>query len=246
MPEGGSITIDTSAVTAGDGVPGIPSYIPAGQYVLLRVSDTGTGIPPEIRDKIFEPFFTTKERGKGTGLGLSMVYGVVSEHKGYIAVQSTVKEGTVFNVYLPVSHRVVQIEKGQAPFSVEGHETVLVVDDEEAILNFIKESLEVYGYNVLATSDPADALELFKKAPDNISLVITDIVMPLMNGRELAKEMRTIKPGVRILEISGYTGYVEESADKSEGFVQKPFESLYLLSTVRKILDTKGAGLDRR
>ncbi len=246
MPEGGSIIIDTSVVISGDGVLSIPSYIPAGQYVLLRVSDTGIGIPQEIRDKIFEPFFTTKERGKGTGLGLSMVYGVVSEHKGYITVQSAVKEGTVFNVYLPVSHRVVRIEKGQAPFSVEGHETVLVVDDEEAILNFIKESLEVYGYNVLATSDPVDALDMFKKAPNNISLVITDIVMPLMNGRELAKEMRAIKPGVRILEISGYTGYVEEGADKSEGFVQKPFESLYLLSTVRKILDTKGAGADRR
>jgi signal transduction histidine kinase/CheY-like chemotaxis protein len=239
MPDGGSITIDTSAVTAGEGAPDIPSYIPAGQYVLLRVSDTGIGIPEEIRNKIFEPFFTTKERGKGTGLGLSMVYGVVSEHKGYITVQSTLKEGTVFNVFLPVSHRVMKIEKGQAPFSVEGHETVLVVDDEEAILNFIKESLEVYGYNVLATGDPVDALDMFKKAPDNISLVITDIVMPLMNGRELAKEMRAIKPGVRILEISGYTGYVEEGADKSEGFVQKPFESLYLLSTVRKILDTK-------
>jgi two-component system cell cycle sensor histidine kinase/response regulator CckA len=239
MPEGGSITIDTSAVTAGEGAPAIPSYVPAGQYVLLRVSDTGIGIPEEIRNKIFEPFFTTKERGKGTGLGLSMVYGVVSEHKGYITVQSTLKEGTVFNVFLPVSSRVMKIEKGQAPYSVEGHETVLVVDDEEAILNFIKESLEVYGYNVLATGDPLDALDMFKKAPDNISLVITDIMMPLMNGRELAKEMRTIKPGVRILEISGYTGYVEEGADKSEGFVQKPFESLYLLSTVRKILDTK-------
>ena len=239
MPEGGSITIDTSTVTAGEGAPDIPSYIPAGQYVLLRVSDTGIGIPEEIRNKIFEPFFTTKERGKGTGLGLSMVYGVVSEHKGYIAVQSALKEGTVFNVFLPVSHRVMKIEKGQAPYSVEGHETVLVVDYEEAIMNFIKESLEVYGYNVLATGDPVDALDMFKKAPDNISLVITDIVMPLMNGKELAREMRAIKPGVRILEISGYTGYVEEGADKSEGFVQKPFESLYLLSTVRKILDTK-------
>ncbi len=246
MPEGGSIIIDTSAVTSGEGAPGIPSYIPAGQYVLLRVSDTGIGIPQEIRDKIFEPFFTTKERGKGTGLGLSMVYGVVSGHKGYITVQSTLNEGTAFNVYLPASHKVVRIEKGRAPYSVEGHETVLVVDDEEAILNFIKESLEVYGYSVLATSDPVDALDMFKKAPDNISLVITDIVMPLMNGRELAKEMRAIKPGVRILEISGYTGYVEDGADKSEGFVQKPFESLYLLSTVRKILDAKGTNVDRR
>src|SRR3990172_8774449 len=241
MPEGGSITIDTGTVTAGEGAPDIPSYIPAGQYVLLRVSDTGIGIPEEIRNKIFEPFFTTKERGKGTGLGLSMVYGVVSEHKGYIAVQSVLKKGTVVNVYLPVSHKAIQSEKGRAPFAVEGHETVLVVDDEEAILNFIKESLEIYGYTVYATTNPVDALDMFKKAPDNISLVITDIVMPLMNGKELGKELRAIKPGVRILEISGYTGYVEDgSGDKSEGFVQKPFESLYLLSTVRKILDTKG------
>ncbi len=246
MPEGGRILIETNAVVSGDGTSDMPSYIPAGQYVLLKVSDTGMGIPQEIREKIFEPFFTTKERGKGTGLGLSMVYGVVSEHKGYITVQSVLKEGTAFNVYLPVSQRVVQIEKGQTPYSVEGHETVLVVDDEEAILNFIKESLEIYGYNVLATTDPVDALDMFKKAPDNISLVITDIVMPLMNGRELAKEMKAIKPGVRILEISGYTGYVDEGEDKSTGFVQKPFESLYLLSTVRKILDTKGASPDRR
>ncbi len=240
MPDGGRIIIETSAVTAGDGAPGIPPYIPAGKYVLLRVSDTGIGISDEIRDKIFEPFFTTKERGKGTGLGLSMVYGVVSEHKGYITVQSALRVGTVFNVFLPASHKAVQNEKGRAPYSVEGHETVLIVDDEENVLNFMKESLEIYGYNVLATSSPVDALDMFKKAPDNISLVITDIVMPLMNGKELAKEMRTIKPGVRILEISGYTGYVEEgSGDRSTGFVQKPFESLYLLSTVRKILDTK-------
>src|SRR3990172_9256309 len=239
MPDGGRILIETSAVIAGEGAPGIPPYIPAGQYVLLRVSDTGIGIPEEIRNKIFEPFFTTKERGKGTGLGLSMVYGVVTEHKGYIVVQSVLQEGTVFSVFLPASHKAVRMEKGRAPYSVEGHETVLVVDDEEAVLNFMKESLEIYGYTVLATSNPVDALDLFKKEPDNISLVITDIVMPLMNGKELAKEMRAIKPGVRILEVSGYTGYVEEGADKSEGFVQKPFESLYLLSTVRKILDTK-------
>jgi two-component system cell cycle sensor histidine kinase/response regulator CckA len=242
MPKGGKIAIRTESIAVAKGMPGIPPYIHPGDYNMLTITDTGSGIPDDIVNKIFEPFFTTKEQGKGTGLGLSMVYGAVKEHQGYITVQSKLGVGTTFTVYLPVA-RTVPSEggKGVSTPSVNGNETLLVVDDEEEILSSMQEALTRHGYRVVPVSDPSSAMDTFKKISGEIALVITDIVMPQVDGKELIQQIKLIKPEVKILAISGYTKYVankEEIKDIS-GFLQKPFETPHLLSVVRRILDTK-------
>ena len=241
MPDGGSIAIKTKRREILKGMPDVPPYVPPGDYVLFSISDTGSGIPKEIKDKIFEPFFTTKERGKGTGLGLSTVYGAVKEHKGYISVQSAPGKGTVFTIYIPFGNESAGAEDRKQPASVEGSETVLVIDDESAILHVIQDTLSNHGYKVLTVSDAASGLSIFKKAWGEIALVITDIVMPNINGQELIAQIKTINPGVKVLAISGYSKYVAPKDEIGEinGFLQKPFESYYLLTVVRRILDTQ-------
>jgi CheY-like chemotaxis protein len=242
MPKGGKISITTEAIVVANGMPGIPPYIHPGEYIVLNVTDTGTGIPDDIVNKIFEPFFTTKEQGKGTGLGLSMVYGAIKEHQGYITVQSKLGVGTTFTVYLPVARSMpAESVKPLSVPSVSGHETLFVIDDEEAILNAMKETLTSNGYKVFAMSDPSGAVGMFQKISQEIALVITDIVMPRVDGRELIQQIKSIKPEVKVLAISGYAKYVADKDEIKEvnGFLQKPFESPHLLSVVRRILDTK-------
>lgn len=241
MPKGGKIIIKTAVKETRQGLPDIPGYILPGEYVLLTVADTGTGIPENIVNKIFEPFFTTKERGKGTGLGLSMVYGAVKEHKGYITVQSEVGEGTVFTTYLPVEPIAAQAPTNELPNSFSGNETLLVVDDEEAILKSMLEALTYHGYKVFAMGDSTSALKIFKKIHQEISLVISDIAMPAMDGKELIRQIKTIKPEIKILAISGHTKYIadKDGIREIDGFLKKPFESYHLLSVVRRILDMK-------
>ena len=242
MPYGGIITVTSSAIDARPGVDSVPPYVPAGNYVMLSIADTGVGIPEEIQRKIFEPFFTTKERGKGTGLGLAMVYGVVTEHKGFVTVQSKVNQGTTFTVYLPVSAKVTSVPRKQAVLSARGSEMVLLVDDDESVLNFIKEALEKNGYKVIATTNPMSAIDAFTKMHSEISLVITDVVMPLLDGRELMKRIAEIDPQTRFMTVSGYSKYSEKSDDvKPDYFLQKPFEADELLAMVRKIIDNKKA-----
>ena len=163
MPYGGIITITSTAIDASPGVAGVPPYIPAGKYVVLSVADTGVGIPEEIQRKIFEPFYTTKERGKGTGLGLAMVYGVVTEHKGFVTVQSKINQGTTFTVYLPVVRKGDMRPGSRSSCSVRGSEMILLVDDDESVLNFIKEALEKNGYKVIATTNPMSAIDAFRR-----------------------------------------------------------------------------------
>ena len=242
MPYGGIITVTSSAIDARPGVDGVPPYVPAGNYVMLSIADTGVGIPEEIQRKIFEPFFTTKERGKGTGLGLAMVYGVVTEHKGFVTVKSKINQGTTFTVYLPVSAKVTSVPRKQAVLSARGSEMVLLVDDDESVVNFIKEALEKNGYKVIATTNPMSAIDAFTKMHREISLVITDVVMPLLDGRELMKRIAEIDPQARFLTVSGYSKYSEKSDDvKPDYFLQKPFEADELLALVRKIIDNKKA-----
>jgi CheY-like chemotaxis protein len=207
----------------------------------MTISDTGVGIPKEVLDKIYEPFFTTKERGKGTGLGLSMVYGVVKEHKGYISVQSELNQGTAFTVYLPAARIEVKEDRAHKLPSVSGTETVLVVDDEQDILQAIQDALTSHGYKVFAVGDPITGAGIFKKLAGEIDLVITDIVMPGLNGKELIGQIKAVNPDVKVLAISGYTKYVAPKDEIGEinGFLQKPFESYYLLSVVRRILDAR-------
>ncbi|HUJ19131.1 MAG TPA: ATP-binding protein [Nitrospirota bacterium] len=239
MPGGGRIVIKTTSREIVRGMPDVPAYILPGHYVIMTVTDTGTGIPKDIVSKIFEPFFTTKERGKGTGLGLSMVYGVIKEHRGYIMVQSEENRGTVFTIYLPASQAAVVKKEIKQLASVSGSETVLVVDDEPDILHAIQDTLSSHGYKVFAVSDPVSAINIFKKLSSEIDLVITDIVMPRLNGKELVGQIKAMNADVKVLAISGYTKYVAPKDEIGEinGFLQKPFESYYLLTVVRRILD---------
>jgi PAS domain S-box-containing protein len=238
MPYGGAITITTTTIDASPGVAGVPPYIPAGRYVVLSVADTGVGIPEETQRKIFEPFYTTKERGKGTGLGLAMVYGVVTEHKGFVTVQSKVNQGTTFTVYFPVAAKATAATRKQAVLSVHGNETVLLVDDDEKLLDYIKAELENNGYKVIATTNPMSAIDAYNKMSREIALVITDVVMPLIDGRELMKRIAEINPRARFLAISEYDQRNKRGDDiMPDLFLQKPFDAHEVLSAVRRILD---------
>jgi PAS domain S-box-containing protein len=237
MPEGGTITIRSWSATAGEG-SGLPPYIPAGRYAVLQVADTGCGIPDDAKERIFEPFFTTKERGKGTGLGLAMVYGVVTKHRGYITVRSRRGEGTEFTLYFPAGAGQAVFPHPYSPARLGGNETVLVVDDDEDVLTFVKETLEGNGYDVLVAANPVVAIDIFRIEKDRIALVVTDIVMPLIDGGDLVRKVRELKPGVRLLTISGFRGpeALEESV-RTAPFLPKPFDGKRLLTTVRQVLD---------
>jgi PAS domain S-box-containing protein len=238
MPYGGTITVGTSVIDAAPGTYGVPPYVKPGSYVELAVTDTGIGIPEAIQRKIFEPFFTTKERGKGSGLGLAMAYGIVLEHKGYLLVKSKVGEGTTFTILLPVSLQNAPRRKKQPLAPARGTETILLVDDDPTVIDAIKESLEMNGYKVLATTNPQSALDAFKRMHRDIALVITDVDMPMIDGRDLLREMMVISPAMRFLTVSAYGSHEDRGAlDISGRFLQKPFEPGELLTTVRTILD---------
>ncbi len=239
MPDGGLITITTRTIEVRMDRFDMPTYIMPGRYVLLKISDTGCGIPKEIIERIFEPFFTTKEKGKGTGLGLATVYGIIKDHKGYITVQSGVGKGTTFDIYLPVSGKTAYKTILPQQFFLSGHEKILVVDDEEEVLKFIKDILETHGYKVIPARNPLAAVDTFKKLSGEIDLVITDIVMPLMQGKELINNLKAIRPDIKIIAISGYSDEII-TKDKTtiNEFVKKPFEVNQLLSIVRRLLDT--------
>jgi PAS domain S-box-containing protein len=246
MPKGGDITITTDYRTITKGMRDVPPYVTPGQYVQLTVSDTGVGIPEGLLNKIFEPFFTTKDRDKGTGLGLAMAYGVIKDHKGYIAVQSQLGSGSSFSVYLPACESSAMPERTASKMQVSnlgGYETLLVVDDDIVILEGMRETLTAHGYNVLATDSPMKALDIFRIKHEQISLVITDMAMPNINGQDLINSMKEIYPSINILAISGNTRYVVGKDDIKDiaSFVQKPFDSPHLLSLVRRLLDSKEA-----
>jgi signal transduction histidine kinase/ActR/RegA family two-component response regulator len=240
MPKGGKISIKTAELNVQRGMTEIPAYIVAGNYVVLTISDTGAGIPKDIVGKIFEPFFTTKERGKGTGLGLSMVYGAVKEHKGYITVASEVGVGTTFTIYLPTSPAAAPVPVDESA-SLSGDETVLIVDDDEELLQSVQDALSSRGYKTIPVSSSTNALSIFQKIPQEITLVITDIAMPQMDGKELIRKIKEIKPEIKIIAMSGHEKYIadKDGIREIDGFMKKPFESTYLLAVVRRILDAK-------
>jgi len=248
MSSGGTLTIATTRVgLERDEADRIHPLLTPGKYVVMRISDTGVGIPEEIRDRIFDPFFTTKGPGKGTGLGLAMVYGIVKEHKGVINLRSQLGKGTTFEIYLPVSDKFVPKAVKTSGYSVTGREKILVIDDEEDVLSFMKDVLETQGYKVLATTNPVYGLDTFKQINEEIDLVITDIVMPLVNGRELIKHFKLIKPSVKVIAISGYDIWGTERKDKDiNAYIRKPFEGIYLLSIVRRVLDSALAQFPRQ
>jgi two-component system, cell cycle sensor histidine kinase and response regulator CckA len=215
----------------------------SGEYVLLAVSDNGCGMEKGVLDKLFEPFFTTKEVGKGTGLGLATVYGIVKQNNGFIDVQSAPGRGTTFHIYLPRTDVPISEEQGfqEQNQSPRGTETVLLVEDEESLLELGKTILEHHGYLVLAARNPAEALNLAKSYPGRIDLLVTDVIMPGMNGKELTEKLSAFKAGFRSIFMSGYTGDVLAQhgvLDEGIDFLQKPFSVKSLAEKVREVLET--------
>jgi len=241
MPKGGKITIETGNVDIDDDLRHHYRYLQPGAYVMLAISDTGIGMDPETQSHIFEPFFTTKEKGKGTGLGLSTVYGIVKQCDGYILPESESGKGTTFRIYLPRIQQLAK-ESGQvhsAQTASGGSETVLLVEDEDSVRQLVRETLEARGYRVLEADNGDAALQAAESHVGSIHMLITDVVMPGMNGYELSKKLKTRQPGIRMLYLSGYTeGTVVEEDAISPGtaFLQKPFTLHALSRKVREVL----------
>ena len=214
-----------------------------GDYVQLIVSDSGCGMDAETLAHIFEPFFTTKGQGQGTGLGLSTVYGIVRQNNGFILVQSRPGQGASFHIYLP-RHigKSEQLKQDTAMDSAKGRETVLLVEDEPTILTLGRRMLESLGYEVLSASSPGEAIEIAEEYAGPIHLLITDVIMPEMNGRDLARRLLTIYPDMERIFMSGYTADViahHGVLDKGVHFIQKPFSVDMLADKVRKALEEK-------
>jgi hypothetical protein len=241
MPHGGKLLIETAGVELDASDAPSHAEAPAGRYVLLAVSDTGVGMDEPTRRQIFEPFFTTKGAGKGTGLGLSMVEGIVVQSGGRIEVHSEPGHGTTFKIHLPRVEEEAAAEAGmpEAVPALGGEETVLVVEDQAEVRAYAVTVLEAYGYRVIQAESAGQALLMFEGQPERIHLVLTDVVMPGVSGRELAGRLEKLHPGIKVLFMSGYTGNViarhgvlKEDAE----FIQKPFSPQQLATRVREVL----------
>ncbi len=241
MPNGGRLTLEMANVDLDDTFAGENPGARVGRYVMLAVSDTGVGFDEETRSRIFEPFFTTKEVGKGTGLGLAMVYGVVKQHEGYITLESARDEGATFRIYLPLVEDPARAGGPGAglPSAERGSATVLLVEDQDDVRDVAAEILEVAGYTVLPAGTPGEALIIAQKHAGPIDLLVTDVIMPQMNGRELAERLSTIRPDMKVLYISGYA----DDAIIRHGvlgfgipMVSKPFSPDALARKVREVL----------
>lgn len=240
MPEGGYLTISTKVCDVEVEEVRDSFRIPAGNYARVDVMDTGTGIPPEVKKRMFEPFFTTKEVGKGTGLGLSMVYGIITNHGGFVDVTSQPGFGTVMRIYLPSCAEEPSVETTVSEeTSTYGAGTILLVDDEEVVRRVTKHFLETRSYRVLDASDGRHGVELFREHKDSVDLVLLDMVMPQKSGREVFKEIRALKPDAKVMLCSGHDRdeYFQELFELGAvGFVQKPASMTELLREVEKAL----------
>jgi two-component system, cell cycle sensor histidine kinase and response regulator CckA len=243
MPEGGKLIIETRNIDLDEKFFRTHPEMKFGPYVLLTVLDTGCGIDRNTLEHIFEPFFTTKEMGKGTGLGLTSTYGIIKAHEGHISCYSEVGQGTTFNIYLPAAKQE-QTDHAEAepqePDSLEGTETILIVDDDDEIRDLTRELMEDNGYQVLSAASGEKALEIFKQKPDDIDLVLMDLNMPGMGGRKCTTEMISIEPSVKVLVASGYSavGHGREALEfGARDFISKPFQMREILAKIRKVLD---------
>jgi signal transduction histidine kinase len=245
IPEtGGTITIETQNTTLDAEYARTHYQVVPGEYVMLMVSDTGVGMKPFVRERIFEPFFTTKPRGQGTGLGLSIVYSIVNQLGGHIWVYTEEGKGTTFKIYLPraYEHAGALRETRTTPAELpRGQERLLVVEDEPGVLEVAAEALRLQGYTVLTAQSPAEALQLAQSYPEPLHLLITDVVMPIMSGRELAEYLIRLHPQLRVLYVSGYTentivhhGVLQEGVH----FLPKPYTPAQLIQKVREVLDS--------
>ena len=248
MPSGGTVTIRTANQAVGTASALGTAIMPAGEYVRIDVADTGTGMSKEIQSKIFDPFFTTKPVGQGTGLGLATVYGIVKQSGGFITVDSELGRGTCFKIYLPrrkieVSEAAA-VEAAPAPArDVTGQDTILLVEDEEAVRSFAARALRMRGYNVLEAGGGEEALEIVKNDANKIDLIITDVVMPNMDGPTMVKHVKVLKPDLAVIFMSGYAEEAFRRSDQSSEdihFLPKPFGLKQLAAKVKEVL--AGAG----
>jgi signal transduction histidine kinase len=243
MPHGGRLTIETANVDLDDVYASDHPGVTPGPHVMLAVTDTGTGIPRDMQARIFEPFFTTKERGQGTGLGLSTVLGIVEQSGGSIFVYSEIGKGTTFKVYLPrTDEPIAEVRSSRLPTQLAGTETVLVVEDDPSVRRAVVRVLETFQYRVLEAETPDAAVELCRST-DPLHVLITDVVMPQSSGRDLAERAVMIRPGLRVLYLSGYTdNTIVQHGALAPGihFLQKPFTPDALGRKVREVLAESG------
>ncbi len=242
MPEGGLLTIETAVAELDESYVRTHAGARVGPHAMLAVTDTGIGMPPEIQERIFEPFFTTKEVGQGTGLGLSTVYGIVQQHGGSIQCYSEPNIGTTFKVYLPLAGAAAAVAAEESVFETEmlGEETILLAEDEASVRDLAARVLQDAGCTVLCAADGAEAMSLFREHAGRIDLILTDVVMPKVNGPAMAREARSVCPGVKLLFMSGYAGNpVERVGQNMAGvpILRKPFTARELTEKVRHALD---------
>jgi len=241
MPAGGALSIETANVQVGyEDAQQHPGIVP-GDYVVVSVRDTGIGMNQEVLSHIFEPFFTTKEKGKGTGLGLSMAYGIIKQSDGHIRVESSPGKGSIFRIYLPRLSKAKQPVALARPASIDtrGTGTILLVEDEAGVRHVVRRMLAFKGYSVLTAHDGREALEIGQSHPGPINLLLTDVAMPAMGGRELAELLTPVHPEMKVLFMSGHT----EDAMLRRGvresvinFIQKPFRADQLLHKIGEML----------
>jgi CheY-like chemotaxis protein len=240
MPAGGKLTIQTRNVVLDSQFTQTHRAVEPGRYVMLAVSDSGTGMSEDVKSRIFEPFFTTKEKDKGTGLGLSTVYGIVKQSGGSIWVYSELGQGTTFKIYLPCVNQIADIvEATSSSVDYRGAETVLLVEDEDLVRQLANEMLVMNGYRVLQASQGVEALEVSRQHEGVIDLMVTDVVMPVMGGPELASRLALTRPDMRVLFMSGYTdeaiihhGVLQEQT----AFLQKPFTAEAFGRKLREVI----------
>jgi CheY-like chemotaxis protein len=239
MPGGGNIYIETKNVIIDENETR-NKYFKSGKYVRIIVKDTGVGMDEKTKGRIFDPFFTTKEMGRGTGLGLASAYGIIKSHNGFINVESEVGRGSDFIIHLPASEKASEKEIVIAEKLFMGNETLLLVDDEEDILKIGAEMLNKLGYKVMPVRSGIEAIKLFTEKKDEIHLIILDMVMPEMNGRETFDLLKKIQPDLKVLLSSGYSLSEEASRILNNGhnsFIQKPFDIYRVSSKIRELLD---------
>ena len=248
MPHGGTLTIATTNTELGERVRGYPAAVAPGSYVTLTVTDTGCGMSPEVQGRIFEPFYTTKPIGEGSGLGLSTVYGIVQQSGGHIGVESAPGRGTTFRIYLPrIAQEAETPRPGAAAITerLRGTETVLLVEDEEAVRRLARRVLERQGYTVLEARNGRDAVALVATHERPIDLVLTDMVMPEMSARALVEELAAARPTLRVLYMSGYTDdeiLRRGLLDPDTSLLSKPFTADALAEAVRAALEAPRGG----
>ncbi len=240
MPKGGKLRIEAKTVRLDGAFIRAQGYGELGEYALISVIDTGTGMTEEIREKIFDPFFTTKEVGRGTGLGLSIVYGIIQQHNGYIQVDSEPGKGTVIHIYLPTVKTRGEADQTIAGDLKGGAETILVAEDNKEVRDLTREILTRKGYTVIEAFDGEQAIRKFLERPGAVDLLLLDVVMPRKNGKEVYEEIVRVKPEIKVLFTSGYTGDVvidKGVQDKTVDFLSKPLSPKELLLKVREVLD---------